>query len=49
MRKYIMDMDLENSVLFVVCLFTLVLPITLIFIIASIAMALEDCVGKVIK
>jgi len=42
-------MDTKNKILFVVCLFTLFLPITLIFLITSIAMALEDCAGKVIK
>jgi len=42
-------MDLKNKILLVICLFTLFLPITLIFIVASIAMGLENCAGKVMK
>ncbi len=40
-------MDSKNKILYVICLFTLFSPITLIFIIAVIAMLLEDCTGKV--
>ena len=46
-RRFIMN--LKNKILLVICLFTLFLPITLIFIVASIAMGLEDCAGKVMK
>jgi len=35
-------MNLKNKILLVICLFTVFLPITLIFIVTSIAMGLED-------
>jgi len=43
------NMDLKNKILLVICLFTLFLPITIIWIVAIIAMGLEDFGNWVLK
>ena len=42
-------MDLKNKILLVICLFTLFLPITIIWIATIVAMGLEDFGNWVLK